>query len=104
METLLGEEVHQVCTESISSIIIDRLTADMVAIKTDKDAELGPIKQDVLIQTINSPYILNYGILFKNERVVIPKNLQEQVLQELHATHIGMKQLARRYVFILEGN
>jgi len=53
----------------------------MVATETDKDAELGPIKRDVLTQVIDSPYTLNYEILFKNERVVIPQNLQEQVLQ-----------------------
>jgi len=77
----------------------------MVAIETNKNGELGLIKRDVLTQAIDSPYTLNYGILFKNERVVIPKNLQEQVLQELHAIHRDYQnETTRPTLCILEGN
>ncbi|XP_024868755.1 uncharacterized protein K02A2.6-like [Temnothorax curvispinosus] len=74
----------------------------MVVAETDKDDELGSVKRNLLTQATDSPYTLNHGILFKNERIVIPKSLQEQILQKLHSTHIGitkMKQLARRYVY-----
>ncbi|CAB0001686.1 unnamed protein product, partial [Nesidiocoris tenuis] len=47
-------------------------------------------------------YTLDNGILFKGQRVIVPKILRNAVLQVLHRTHIGiskMKQLARRYVY-----
>ena len=43
---------------------------------------------------------MDNGILFKNNRIVVPKTLQFEILKDLHATHVGitkMKQLARRY-------
>ncbi|UYV78273.1 K02A2.6-like [Cordylochernes scorpioides] len=43
---------------------------------------------------------VNGEILFKNDKVVVPKSLQLEVLKDLHSTHLGivkMKQLARRY-------
>ena len=49
---------------------------------------------------MNSGYILDNEILFKNNRSVISKILQPEILKELHPTHFGiteMKQLERRY-------
>lgn len=48
----------------------------------------------------NEMYTINDNIIFKGQRVMIPKTLQNQILKELHHTHAGitkMKQLARRY-------
>lgn len=45
---------------------------------------------------------LNNGIIFKGQRVLVPKSLQPRILLELHHTHLGitkMKQLARRYCY-----
>lgn len=99
---LMGEEAHQVCTKLIDSITTETLTAEIVTTETEKDENLGVIKRDLLNESTDSSYTLNQGILFKNNRIVILKNLQDQILQELHKTHIGitkMKQLARRYVY-----
>ena len=49
---------------------------------------------------MNIDYILDKGILFKNNRIVIPITLQAEILKELHSTYVRikkMKQLARRY-------
>nr|XP_042909763.1 uncharacterized protein K02A2.6-like [Parasteatoda tepidariorum] len=49
-----------------------------------------------------SEFTLFDGILFRRERVVIPKSLRSNILKELHETHLGitkMKQLARQYVY-----
>lgn len=49
-----------------------------------------------------SEYTLHDGVLFRQDRIVIPSTLRDQVLKELHETHLGivkMKQLARRYVY-----
>jgi len=43
-------------------------------------------------------FTLQDGIIFRKERVVIPENLRDRVLKELHAGHFGtvrMKQLSR---------
>ncbi|GBM52133.1 Uncharacterized protein K02A2.6 [Araneus ventricosus] len=68
--------------------------------ETEKDQELAQIKQEILSSPINSDYILDRCILFRNNRIVIPKTLQSTVLNELHSTHIRitkMKQLEGRY-------
>ena len=47
-------------------------------------------------------YTLLDGIIFRQNRIVIPTSLRAKILEELHATHLGitkMKQLARRYVY-----
>ncbi|UYV63181.1 hypothetical protein LAZ67_2003366 [Cordylochernes scorpioides] len=58
------------------------------------------LKRDIKSNSIESDYTLNGEILFKNDKVVVPKSLQLEVLKDLHSTHLGivkMKQLARRY-------
>ncbi|UYV62433.1 K02A2.6-like [Cordylochernes scorpioides] len=58
------------------------------------------LKRDIKLNSIESDYTLNGEILFKNDKVVVPKSLQLEVLKDLHSTHLGivkMKQLARRY-------
>ncbi|UYV80717.1 K02A2.6-like [Cordylochernes scorpioides] len=58
------------------------------------------LKRDIKSNSIESDYTLNGEILFKNDKVVVPKSLQLEVLKDLHSTHLGiveMKQLARPY-------
>ncbi|GBL81808.1 Uncharacterized protein K02A2.6 [Araneus ventricosus] len=96
----INDEVHQVCASAVFEISSKNLTADAIIQETEEDQELAQIKQEPLSSPINSDYILNSGILFKNNHIVIPKTLQSTILNELHSTHIGitkMKQLVRRY-------
>ncbi|GBL88173.1 hypothetical protein AVEN_117769-1 [Araneus ventricosus] len=95
----INDEVHQVCASAVFEILIENLTADVIIQETEKDKELTQIKRE-LLSPINSDYILDSGILFRNNLIVIPKTIQPTVLNELHSTHIRitkMKQLARCY-------
>lgn len=99
-DILLNEEVEQLHSDTLFQISSLTITADAIVQETDKDQELAKIKHELQSSPINSDYILDNGILFKSNRIVIPKPLQPEVLKELHSTHIGitkMKQLARRY-------
>lgn len=99
-DMFINDEVHQVCASAVFEISTDTLTADAIIQETEKDQELAEIKRELQSSPINTDYILHHGILFKNNRIVIPKSLQAEILKELHSTHIGitkMKQLARRY-------
>ncbi|CAL1299051.1 unnamed protein product [Larinioides sclopetarius] len=99
-DTSINEEVHQIYASTIFEVSTEILTADAIIQETVKDPELAKIKQELLSNSIDSDYFLHCGILFKNNRIVIPKTLQPMLLKELHSTHIGitkMKQLARRY-------
>ncbi|CAL1672394.1 unnamed protein product [Lasius platythorax] len=55
-DILMGEEVHQVCSELIDSITTEALTAEIVATETEKDDNLGAIKRDLLNQSTDSSY------------------------------------------------
>lgn len=53
-------------------------------------------------KSTETEFTLHNGIIFKQERVVIPKVMQNAVWKELHSTHLGiskMKQLAREYCY-----
>lgn len=57
---------------------------------------------DLRSEAEDTPYTINNGVLFWQDRVFIPNSLRHAVLQELQSTHVGvtkMKQLARRYVY-----
>ena len=99
-DIFINDEVHEVCASVVFEVSNETLTADTIIQETQKDKELSQIKQELQKTSMNSDYILDNGILFKNNRIVIPKTLQPEILKELHATHVGitkMKQLARRY-------
>lgn len=98
----LNNEVHQICTQTIFEISTEKLIAEIIVTETEKDAALQEIKKKLQTESNDTGYTLDEGIIFKGNRVVIPASLRPQVLEELHATHIGitkMKQLARRYCF-----
>ncbi|GBL97384.1 Uncharacterized protein K02A2.6 [Araneus ventricosus] len=84
----INDEVHQVCASAVFEISSENLTADAIIQETEKDQELAQIKRELLSSPVNSDYILDSGILFRNNRIVIPKPLQPTVLNELHSTHI----------------
>ena len=97
----LNDEVHELCAMNIFEISTATLNSEIIVKETEKDEELSKIKTELINETSNdNEYLIDDGILFKNNRVMIPKALQKQVLEELHSTHVGitkMKQLARRY-------
>ncbi|GBL77312.1 hypothetical protein AVEN_41749-1 [Araneus ventricosus] len=67
----INDEVHQVCASAVFEISSENLTADAIIQETEKDQELTQIKRELLSSPINSDYILDNGILFKNNRIVI---------------------------------
>jgi len=97
----INEKVHQLCYSTIFEISSEELTAERITQETNKNEVLSRIKKNLLNgETANIEYTLEAGILFKSQRVVIPKALQSKVLEELHKIHVGitkMKQLAWRY-------
>lgn len=102
MDMILNEEVNQLYTESVFLLSNEVVTAVTIANETLNDPDLQKILKDLRSKSKDSPYTISEGILFKNDRVVVPKKLRPSILCELHATHLGitkMKQLARRYVF-----
>ncbi|XP_054282085.1 uncharacterized protein K02A2.6-like [Macrosteles quadrilineatus] len=74
----------------------------MIKEETAKDPELQVLLHELKNSRKDSPYMISDNILFLSDRVVIPKRLQNQILNELHESHLGItkiKQLARRYVW-----
>lgn len=99
---LIGEEVNSIYSELIFQISSEQLTFKEICEETKNDPELSSIITDLMNTSKDSHYTINDGILFRNDRIVVPQRLRPQVLRELHDTHIGimkMKQLARRYVY-----
>ena len=89
--------------QQIDSFSTDCLNAKTIAEETRRDSELSEIKGKILNGKIRDPeFSLQEDIIFRGQRVVIPRKLQNCMLKELHSTHIGMvkmKQLARRYCY-----
>jgi len=93
------------------------VTAGDVALSIRRDPEASRVRDFVLhgwpeefegdesmrlFVTRKDELSVEQGVVLWGSRVVIPKNLQEQVLKELHVAHIGgskMKMLARGYVW-----
>jgi hypothetical protein len=88
---------------SVKEISSEWLDADAVRKATDSDEQLSKTKLEIQDNSeLSYEYALEEGVLFKDQRFIIPKILQKPVLDELHRTHIGitkMKQFARRYVY-----
>ena len=92
------------------------ITAKEIAEKTKQDPNLSRILQGLISghNTISnkeefrgfssnwSELFIESGCIMRGARVVIPKALQKQVLQEIHADHLGIvksKAIARSYVW-----
>ena len=87
--------VRHVSTETVTASVIKR--------EMSFDQELSQLKENIMNGKIRDPELtLQEGILFRGQRVIIPKTLQPEVLRELHSTHVGivkMKALARNYCY-----
>lgn len=56
------------------------------------DPELSKTRTEMLQNgEENIELFLEEGIIFKGERILIPKKLQPQILEELHHMHPGQK-------------
>ncbi|UYV80413.1 K02A2.6-like [Cordylochernes scorpioides] len=87
-DMIINEEVHRICSSTVFEISRKTLTVEEIVKETDKDKELSKLKRDI------------NQIPLRNDKVVVPKSLQLEVLKDLYSTHLGivkMKQLARRY-------
>lgn len=102
-DQIINDEVNQLCLLSIFEISNEVINADVIASETAKDPDLSSLLQKLLNDNAdNEIYTLNNGVVFKGQRVLVPKSLQPHILHELHHTHSGitkMKQLARRYCY-----
>lgn len=98
---LIGFEVNQLHHETVLSITTEFINPQTIANETQKDLELKELLQQTQNQCSDMGYSVTDGILFRNNRIVVPASLRTQILEDLHYSHIGttkMKQLARCYV------
>ncbi|GFU80646.1 uncharacterized protein K02A2.6 [Trichonephila clavipes] len=74
--------------------------------ETSKDIELGPLlralREGKDLQGREAQYTIEDGCIMYGQRVCIPKKFRKNVLEELHAGHLGivkMKAIARSFVY-----
>lgn len=98
----IGNEVNEICKDTIFQISNEEITFQTIKAETSKDLELSQVIYKMRNTNEDTEYTLNDGILFRDNRILIPNTLRTRVLEELHETHLGitkMKQLSRRYVY-----
>ena len=42
------------------------------------------------------PPLVQHGLIFRGERVLVPKELRKHMIQRIHSTHIGVEECLRR--------
>ncbi|GFW31144.1 uncharacterized protein K02A2.6 [Trichonephila clavipes] len=74
--------------------------------ETSKDIELGPLlralREGKDLQGMEAQYTIEDGCIMYGQRVCIPRKFWKDVLEELHAGHLGivkMKAIARSFVY-----
>ncbi|GFV29451.1 uncharacterized protein K02A2.6 [Trichonephila clavipes] len=74
--------------------------------ETSKDVELGPLlralREGKDLQGREAQYTIEDGCIMYGQRVCIPRKFRKDVLEELHAGHLGivkMKAIARSFVY-----
>ncbi|GFT05961.1 uncharacterized protein K02A2.6 [Trichonephila clavipes] len=74
--------------------------------ETSKDIELGPLlralREGKDLQGREAQYTIEDGCIMYRQRVCIPRKFRKNVLEELHAGHLGivkMKAIARSFVY-----
>ncbi|GFV67478.1 uncharacterized protein K02A2.6 [Trichonephila clavipes] len=74
--------------------------------ETSKDIELGPLlralREGKDLQGREAQYTIEDGCIMYGQRVCIPRKFRKNVLEELHAGHLGivkMKAIARSFVY-----
>ncbi|XP_017478638.1 PREDICTED: uncharacterized protein K02A2.6-like [Rhagoletis zephyria] len=99
----IDQEVHQICSATVERISSTKLNFKTIQTETSKDEVLSKLLRELQHHNReDSEFTIDQNVIFRGQRAVIPKTLQQAVLQELHYTHVGitkMKQLARRYVY-----
>jgi len=97
------DSIDAVYIKTIQQITTGSNFSPNIAEATTDDHVLSKLKEDLLTgKTYNSEFSLQDGVIFRGNRVYIPSSMREDVLMELHKTHMGitkMKQLARRYCY-----
>ena len=112
-ETIAELYINTITNASVpSAISIDKLIQE-----TNKDGTLLEVKKLILNEKFNEkvPYFSNYnrikdelsiasnGLLLKNTKIIIPTNLQHQIISIAHNGHQGIvqtKQLIRAHVWV----
>jgi len=94
---------------TIDTLNILPAKANEIKLETSKDPNLlklvEALEKGVSLKKFglqDHEFALNNGILLRKDRVVIPENLRNRILKELHMGHMGMvkmKGLARNYVW-----
>lgn len=112
----LARESTNVDCHFFEEQVMTNVTSALIAKSTSKDIVLSKVLRYVMNgwpSTVDDPLLVPYfsrkleltieqGCVLWGYRVLIPKELQKAVLQELHDTHPGitrMKRLARSYVW-----
>nr|CAH7754492.1 unnamed protein product [Callosobruchus chinensis] len=100
-DMLLNEEASQICTQKIYQLSNEDITYDIIKSETVQDPQLRAIIERIQSQASDEPYTLNHGIIFRQDRIFIPEKLRRRILEELHATYVGVMKmkLTRRYVY-----
>lgn len=90
----------------LKQVSILPVTFQTIQKATAKDTELQQLYQEIQSGKGNKKELHEYSLqnncIFYGIRIVIPRSLQQQILQELHMAHTGMvkmKSLARSYVW-----
>ncbi|XP_028177592.1 uncharacterized protein K02A2.6-like [Ostrinia furnacalis] len=109
VENVKENSIDQHCAYQIQQINTLEIGPQVIARETAKDNELKPILEALKSGRSLKHYgykdnelTLQNDCILKGSRVFIPQNLHMQILNELHAGHIGilkMKLLARSYVY-----
>lgn len=90
----------------LNQLSIMPVTMKEIKQATAKDVELRQLYHEIQSGTGNTSKLHEFSLqdscIFYGTRIVVPKQLQQQILQELHTAHTGivkMKALARSYVW-----
>ncbi|XP_054280695.1 uncharacterized protein K02A2.6-like [Macrosteles quadrilineatus] len=102
IDTALNKEEDEIEQNSILQISSINITSDSISKETAYDPGMKDLMKQIKEGANDPIYSTNQGIVFRGERVYIPRSLRSHVLEELHATHIGMvrmKRLARLHCY-----
>ena len=99
-------------TEEINRIIATEEKISKLKVETEKDEVLQQVKGVIQAgwpenKNVLDPTLVNYfhvrdeltvqeGVVLRGERVVIPKSLRKEILEDLHAAHQGVESTLRR--------
>ena len=95
-----GLEVEQDIQE-INHLLVNVREAEMFRVETENDEVLQAVK--AVVQSgwpadcdVRDESVIQGGLLFRGDRLVIPKTLRKHMLQTLHSSHQGIESTLRR--------